>query len=175
MKKNIALLLWSAALLTSLSACFRHAKKTEVPAAPPVAEVSTAPSNPVVVLFYERTPCFGMCPSFNLTVYSNGKATYEGKNFVDHIGFYQSQWDATALQNIMTAAEKINYFSLADRYDQQGVTDLPTVRTRLLKDGNLKEVANRYKGPKELQSLYQVIDDQIKLSEWKPIVFENKQ
>jgi hypothetical protein len=175
MKKNIALLLWSAALLTSLSACFRHAKKTEVPAAPPVAEVSTAPSNPVVVLFYERTPCFGMCPSFNLTVYSNGKATYEGKNFVDNIGFYQSQWDATALQNIMTAAEKINYFSLADRYDQQGVTDLPTVRTRLLKDGNLKEVANRYKGPKELQSLYQVIDDQIKLSEWKPIVFENKQ
>ncbi|MFY7972371.1 MAG: DUF6438 domain-containing protein [Flavobacteriales bacterium] len=175
MKKNIALLLWSAALLTSLSACFRHAKKTEVPAAPPVAEVSTTPSNPVVVLFYERTPCFGMCPSFNLTVYSNGKATYEGKNFVDHIGFYQSQWDATALQNIMTAAEKISYFSLADRYDQQGVTDLPTVRTRLLKDGNLKEVANRYKGPKELQSLYQVIDDQIKLSEWKPIVFENKQ
>lgn len=175
MKKNIALLLWSAALLTSLSACFRHAKKTEVPAAPAVAEVSTTPSNPVVVLFYERTPCFGMCPSFNLTVYSNGKATYEGKNFVDNIGFYQSQWDATALQNIMTAAEKINYFSLADRYDQQGVTDLPTVRTRLLKDGNLKEVANRYKGPKELQSLYQVIDDQIKLSQWKPIVFENKQ
>lgn len=174
MKKNLVLLLWSAFVMIAFSACFRHGLKTVEPAAP-VVEAPAAPVNPVVVLFYERTPCFGMCPSFNLTVYSNGKATYEGKNLVEHIGFYQSQWDAAALQNIMAAAEKINYFSLADKYDQQGVTDLPTVRTRLLKDGNLKEVANRYKGPKELQSLYQAIDDQIKLSDWQPIVFENKQ
>ena len=36
-----------------------------------------------VLLLYSRTPCFGMCPVFELKVLKSGKAFYNGKNFTD--------------------------------------------------------------------------------------------
>ncbi|MEY3398991.1 MAG: hypothetical protein RL220_1585 [Bacteroidota bacterium] len=131
----------------------------------------TTPAEPKdsTFLVYKRTPCFGMCPYFDLTIYQSGYAIYEGKNFVDMIGFYHTKFDKTALQEMMATAERIGYFSLADSYDNPHVTDLPTVTTSVMKDGSLKTVEARYKYPKELEELYQIIDEKIDIQKWTPV------
>jgi hypothetical protein len=117
-------------------------------------------------LIYKRTPCFGMCPYFDLTIYQSGYCIYEGKNFVDMVGFYHTRVESSVLQKIMNTAESIKYFSLADSYDNPNVTDLPTTTTGIMKDNTLKQVAARYKSPKELQELYQVLDEMIEAARW---------
>lgn len=165
--------LFSLLLLASvLFACKeKKASAAEIPAKPiqPAAEVEK-PKELVdsIFLTYQRTPCFGMCPVFNLTILKSGQAIYEGKNFTDRIGFYQSKIDETALQRIMFVADSIGYFSLEENYDNDKVTDLPTTTTSLLKNGSLRKVANRYKAPKSLQVLYKELDAMIESVEWKP-------
>ncbi|MFN0030786.1 MAG: DUF6438 domain-containing protein [Flavobacteriales bacterium] len=156
--------------LVAIASCKN--KKHEVAVVPvPAPPAMTKPPMPTmdsVLLTYQRTPCFGMCPTFNLTVNQSGLATYEGRNFTDRIGLYQSQWDATALQSVTTMADSIGYFGLDEKYDNEKVTDLPTIHTAILKNGKLKKVANRYKGPKSLQKLYDQLDTLIAHATWKP-------
>ncbi len=120
-------------------------------------------------LIYHRGACYGMCPIFDLVVYMDGSAVYEGRNFVDLIGFYQTKMDATALQKITDQANAIGYFGLQEKYDNPNVTDLPTTRTGISKDGKLKMVSNRYKGPAGLKMLYDAIDKTIAAQKWEPM------
>lgn len=119
-------------------------------------------------LFYQRGACFGMCPIFDLVIYTDGQAIYEGKNFVDMIGFYQTKLDPAVLQKILNRANSIGYFGLEEKYDNDYVTDLPTTVTGILYEGKLKLVHNRYKGPAVLKTLYDEIDKIITEQKWQP-------
>lgn len=134
-----------------------------------VVITESRPVYDTIFLQYSRTPCFGMCPVFELTVYQNGKAVYHGKNFTDRIGVYQSQWSETALQRIQFIADSIGYFGFDEKYDNDHVTDLPSIHTSILHGGQLKTVSNRYKGPRELHILYKALDKYIEESVWKPV------
>lgn len=131
----------------------------------PEAEVLT----PDTFLFYKRTPCFGMCAIFSMTVYANGDTEYSGKNFTNLIGDYRTKLDKTTLQNILKKAEDIDYFRMADVYDNQGVTDLPSIYTAIKKDNKLKWVKNRYNGPRELKALYEYLDKVIAEAKWETV------
>ena len=120
-------------------------------------------------LIYHRGACYGMCPIFDLVVYMDGSAVYEGKNFVDLIGFYQTKMDATDLQKITDQDNAICYFGLEEKYDNPKVTDLPTTRTGIRKDGKLKMVSNRYKGPGGLKIIDETIEKNIEDQNWEPM------
>jgi hypothetical protein len=167
------LLVLTAAVV--LAGCATRKRETAPAAVKEPAEVPKPelPNPQQVVLYYQRTPCFGMCPSFELVVYQSGKAVYEGKNLVDNIGFYQSTVPDTAFQKVLEVAQRIEYFRMQEKYDKEGVTDLPTVTTRIFFDGKLKTVANRYQGPRELQQLYQALDDLVFTLKWEPVRHEN--
>jgi hypothetical protein len=176
MKKIFFSFLIIALVILSYS-CQR--KKKVVPAnSDPVSEVNIDPKSGHVesgellttdtLIYYQRGACFGMCPIFNLTIYNDGHAIYEGKNFVDHIGFYRANVDPAALQKITDVAGSIGYFSMEEKYDNPNVTDLPSTRTGIAKDGKLKMVTNRYKGPKSLLTLYNALDTMIIHTDWKP-------
>ncbi len=153
-------------LLTSIMGC-----KSSRQVAESVVHTETLPEveathQDSTFAIYQRTPCFGMCPYFNLTIYESGYAVYEGKNFVDLIGFYHARFDKSSLQKIKETAESIQYFSLDEKYDNPNVTDLPTTTTGIMKEGVLKTVAARYKAPKALESVYQVLDELIEDAKW---------
>jgi len=124
---------------------------------------------PDTFLYYKRTPCFGMCAIFTMTVFSNGEVEYSGKNFTNLIGEYRTQLDKTILQNMTVTAEEIGYFRMLDSYDNEGVTDLPSIYTALKKDNKLKWVKNRYNGPKELKALYSNLDKVIAEAQWEAV------
>lgn len=163
-----------AIVLLSTAACKKQkntaaSATTPVPAATETAAVETKPEQtaPAVVATYEKTPCFGMCPIFKFTLYSDGSATYVGKNNVNLIGSYHTKLDATALQKLNNVAQKTGYFAMQDNYDNPQVTDLPSVITEISNGTDLKKVRNRRGGPSELKTVYSVFDDIIASAQWE--------
>jgi Domain of unknown function (DUF6438) len=155
-------------LATTFASC-RKKQDVMVTEVPPQVETPVVTETPSDSLFcrYERTPCFGRCPVFELKIYRSGYAVYEGRNFVDLIGFYHTTFSATSLQKISGTAEAIKYFSLKDSYDNPYVTDLPTITTEIHTETHDKSVTARYQSPAELQTLYAALDSLIASAEWK--------
>jgi hypothetical protein len=158
--------------------CFFVACKSKEPAVAldlePKSEDTLVVATIDTLTFYERTACFGMCPIFKCVILSNGQVYFEGKNFVDRIGLFQTTWNSAALQKIMQMADDINYFSMNGNYNHEHITDLPSVITRLKLNNQDLTIVNRYKGPKELLQLYDVLDELIEQSEWASIEMINK-
>lgn len=120
-------------------------------------------------LYYEKTVCFGTCPQFKLTVKADGSAFYEGINHVNLIGRYQGEMSTATLSAIMAQAKSIGFFQMDTLYNNELVTDLPSVILSLhFEEDGVHQVENRYKGPEALQSLYLIIDRWINECTWTP-------
>ncbi|MDG1780670.1 MAG: DUF6438 domain-containing protein [Flavobacteriales bacterium] len=166
-----------AVIFLSIVAC-KGKKDVAQPAPPPPPTIDTmavvteeptpeVPAEPVQAFYYERTVCFGTCPSFSFEVFSDGKCTYNGRNFVDMIGMYKGQATEAQMNAIRLQAIALGYDTLQEKYDQPMVSDLPATITVI--DG--KRVMNRYQGP-DLKLLYAELDSMILRVNWEGV--ENK-
>ena len=106
------------------------------------------------IIELERTACFGKCPIYKIEIFSNGKAIYTGKKFVDNIGVFEFKINASSINDILEYAEEIKFFSLKDEYTRP-VSDLPTTFIRI----KTKSVKNHIGGPKSLKELERMIDN----------------
>lgn len=115
-------------------------------------------SNDVIVSL-ERTPCFGPCPVYSVTLFENGNVIYEGKQYVENIGIYQYQIPVSDAKKIIDKFYEINYFSLNDKYEIN-VTDHSTVITSFRNESYEKTVSNYADaGPSRLHELEIMLDD----------------
>ena len=162
-----------AFVILSLAVISCKEKKPIVLEVPPTMETAVTEPAPIAekdtFLYYHRGACFGMCPIFNLTIYGNGRAVYEGRNFVDRIGFYEARVSESARAEIVGVAEGIVYFEMNEVYDDPRVTDLPATKTVINRNGKPGRVTNRYKGPKSLSVLYSELDSMIEKQSWVPM------
>lgn len=140
--------------------------ETTPPAATAESTPQESPQEAGVFATYERTPCYGQCPIFKLTIYTDGKAVYEGRNWVNMIGTYRTVVSKSSMERLLTAAKEVDYFSMKEEYNNEMVTDLPSVITEVSNDGVLKRVRNRRGGPASLKTLYGVFDTIVAESFW---------
>ena len=113
----------------------------------------------------ERTPCFGQCPTYNMTIYSDGFVEFHGVRFVDMIGDFTTQISDKKLEEFRKRAREIGYMELNDKYDGM-VTDLPSTTTTIVLDGKKKSVYRRYDYPKRILTFEQLFDDLLKSERW---------
>lgn len=113
------------------------------------------------VLIFEKTPCFGRCPAYKATVYSNGRLSYEGKSNVPLLGAHELQLPAVTVKYILKEAQRIGFARLPGVYSQN-TSDLPSTYLSILQpDCNLKEVRVEEGAPEDLNKLLQYIHEQI--------------
>lgn len=134
----------------------------------PIHEKLHASLSKDVFLRFERTACFGKCPSYVLVIQKDGKASYEGIEWVVNKGKFNAIIEAEVLKRIREKAEEIGFFSMADSYDNKYVTDLPSVITTLKTRNGFKTIVNRYQGPETLRAFERFIDEQLKKVIWQP-------
>lgn len=120
------------------------------------------------LISYERGYCFGMCPVFKSEIKSDGSATYEGINFVDNMGLHRGSLTKENCDKIIEKLKEINYFQLDSAYDNPAVMDIPSVTTSAALNGETHTVFDRWQAPKEIKSLYQLLDSIYLTVEWTP-------
>ena len=91
------------------------------------ASVAPAP-NPEnagpVEISMTRTPCFGFCPDYTVTISGDGGVLYEGRRFVNVVGERRAQISPAQVQALLARFDAIGFDNLENEY-RAGVTDLP--------------------------------------------------
>lgn len=149
--------------------------KKEVAATPETAEPDTvvvvmepAPPEDSLVVYFEKTPCFGQCPVFKVRVFESGFAIYEGLNFAELMGKYSYRFSEKTLKEIYEMAEAIDYFNLESNYDDPRVTDLPSTISEINLNGKSHRVKARMGTPEKLKGFHENLGVMLREKDWKP-------
>ena len=110
-----------------------------------------------ITITLQRTPCFGFCPSYKVSLREDGTVTYEGEQHVKVAGTQTWKIDPAAVRALAKEMIDAGYFELQDEYRAM-VTDHPTVYTSLAAGGRTKKVMNYVAGPQKLKDLEARID-----------------
>jgi hypothetical protein len=115
-----------------------------------------------ILITIKREGCLGPCPVYSAEIYEDGTVVYHGEGGVKEESEKRHKIDPSRLSDLVAAFEKINYFSLKDRYDTdekgRSYTDTGATTTSILLKGKYKKVVDYYGGPKELVALEDLID-----------------
>jgi len=120
------------------------------------------------VVTLERTACFGFCPIYKLTIFSDGKVVYEGKRFVKVTGTKTARISPAKARQLMMEFQRIQYFNLQDRYEG-GHTDAPSAITSFQMGRRFKTVHHYLaspNAPQKLTDLEAKIDAAVNVQQW---------
>ena len=120
----------------------------------------------------QRTPCFGRCPIYTITVYEDNRVEYFGKKFTPREGLYTAEVSEEIIEKLITYANEIGYFEMKNVYDQQSVTDVPSTITSLRNEEGLKTVVDRFNAPEELIRFEKFFDSLFEELEWTKVQAE---
>ncbi len=150
------------------------------PGSPAVDSTSTpapasAEENAGPVATLERTPCFGTCPVYQVSIFRDGTVKFVGKQHVKQKGEATVSVSRGAVDSLLAELESAGFFDFADEYVMDSpacgpyATDSPTVITSLATGGRTKRIRHDYGcsgAPAELRPLEQKIDDVAGTSRW---------
>lgn len=181
MKKINSFLFFAALLGIALSSC----KTTEEVITDPKEDTATSSTDPAelgseshsdtIILdtssqqFFaslQRSPCFGKCPTFTMTIYTDGLVEFEGVSNVDMIGKFTTTISNKQLEDFVHTSRAIGFHELKDKYDGP-VSDFPSATITMDVDGVRKEVYRRYDYPKRILTLENMFDALLESASWK--------
>lgn len=109
-----------------------------------------------------RSACFGFCPAYTVELNANGGAVFKGEAYTTVDGqTINYDVDPANVQLIRNKVERMNFFSLKDRYENPYITDIPSQEITVTLDGKTKSIYMYGLGkdvPKELDDLANLID-----------------
>jgi hypothetical protein len=80
-----------------------------------ILKVDKIPANLIITL--ERTPCFGKCAAYKITINNNGKVIFEGFRDTTIEGKAEDKILRQELMQVIEKFETIKFFSLPDKYE----------------------------------------------------------
>ncbi len=101
---------------------------------------------------YRRTPCLGSCPVFKFSVYQDGWATYEGKNYVDMIGVYTARLTTQQMNKINNIFRDSYFYAFRDKYDDSRL-DIPAMIVEYHGPHGVKKVVARTEIPYSFRTM----------------------
>ncbi len=168
-------------LLVSLSAVACHKKISQPPTAPPPvveapkpsvpAEVPTPPASTArVIASLKKTGCFGQCPVFSATIWSDGRAEYLGEKWARRDGRFTATAKKAWLKNLLETAESVGYFGLAARYPISGadIPDLPVTTVFIESKGHFRQVEDHFDSPLSLRGFEKFFEEKLEEIDWQP-------
>lgn len=108
----------------------------------------------------QRTPCYGPCPVYTITVSGTGEVRYFGEAHVDKAGAYRWKISGRRLQRLAEAFERARYSRLAGRYTSREFTDAPGCLTSIeYEDGSSKSIDHYHGDPTAPDALTELEDE----------------
>lgn len=116
---------------------------------------------------FERTLCYGTCPAYRIEVRKDGNCYYEGMKFTERLGKYKAVITKDQFQKIVDEGNRIGYFTMEGVYDNEAVTDVPSVLIMICGPQGPKQVHDRMNAPSELRAFEKFIDSILLNLDWK--------
>jgi len=114
-------------------------------------------SNDQLLMQMEKTPCYGACPVYTISIDQAGNGLLEGLENTEYTGLFSFRLSKRQLNNLDAAFSQADFFALEDKY-HAFVSDLPTIHLFYNKDGKEKKVMDYYGAPQELKDLEKKIE-----------------
>jgi predicted nucleic acid-binding Zn finger protein len=106
----------------------------------------------------ERTACFGTCPIFVMNINNKGEVDYKGIKFVKNEGHFTKRLPDATFKAIVEQVQNSKIWELNDSYDNQGISDLPSLIFSATSAGKQKKILCRYGCPAEITTLVRSIE-----------------
>jgi len=118
----------------------------------------------------ERTPCFGACPAYKVTLHRDGSATYEGGAHAPREGDFRGSVDPFDYGRLCHLIESLGFVDLEREYSVGAITDLPTVYVRVWSESAGSVSVREYgaSGPVTLWAIQMAIDAVTMRIRWEP-------
>jgi len=123
----------------------------------------------------ERTPCFGGCPVYTVSVSPSGEVAYQGRAHVRRLGTARSRISRQRVDSLLQELDRAGYFTFADKYLPSEpacgryATDSPSAITTVTHRGRTKTITHDYgcgSAPGALVVLERRIDEVLGSGQW---------
>ncbi len=100
---------------------------------------------PDTVVYYKKTPCYGSCQAFEVTIYDNGNVFFDGQRNCSLDGLHKCQLTSDALSYVDQMLRSYEIFALARRYPDNTEYWIPDLQSSLLiaKQDEARKVIDR--------------------------------
>lgn len=106
----------------------------------------TTPTDARSSVSLERTACYGPCPVYRFTLYSDGSYVWEGRAYVSVTGIVRGSMTPKAYATAMRLLNAARYQEFTGRLECKTlVTDNPTVEI-VVADDSVRQTINHYIG-----------------------------
>lgn len=110
------------------------------------------------LLLFQKTPCYGTCPAYNATIYSDGRIRYEGLRYAPVQDTLYLQLEKKQLEELQQKVNKLSYNTFKSSY-LSPYTDMPSTYITFYEQGREgKRVKHQQGGPEALQQLLKQLD-----------------
>lgn len=113
----------------------------------------------------EKSPCFGLCPVYHLTVYRNGSMKVHAKQNMKISGIHTLQLGKSEFKSLRTRLEKMGLEKYQDEY-REPVADAPSTEVRYFIDGRPKKIFTNFIFPEPLQKITDELDQKATGEGW---------
>lgn len=113
----------------------------------------------------ERTPCFGACPTYTLSMDKNGNLTYVGSNHVGKIGEYEGKIAKVEASSFFKKYSPYINKKLKKEY-QNDIVDMAGLNMNIIKSGKTINIKNAQFGPSALKVIANELDKLTEKVKW---------
>lgn len=136
-----------------------------------MATSSSAANDTILLASVERTPCFGRCATYKLSIYQSGYAVYHGKRNVKNVGYFSTRIAKEQTEQLRQYIIDNNILDLNDNYVNPHIADYPTTFTEANLNGRYKHIKETDpEAPKIVKSFAKYVDSFFNDStQWIPL------
>lgn len=124
------------------------------------------PSSDHVVIKMQKTPCFGSCPEYEITIFDNKMVYLDAKQFLPLKGKFVSRLSDEGYKQLVEKFVESDFFDYQEEYTSN-ITDLPTTNVTFKYKEKKKTVSDYHGAPESLKKLEQSVHGLIDQLDWK--------
>ncbi len=121
-----------------------------------------SPGTSTAAVTLMRLPCYGFCPTYEVTVSDSGNVSFNGIDFTCAKGLHQGAADPRQVRRLVAALVAINFVKVSPDWTHEDVTDHSTATVTVSINGTTHTV-NHYHGdfsaPPVLNEVERAIDE----------------
>lgn len=117
------------------------------------------------LLYYQRSACFGFCPTFHYTVFQNGLIRYEGIQHTEPLGNRFGLVSESWWKEVQDRLKLCKFFDLEAVYPVEKhlyIPDLPNTIITVKEYNQRKQIIDNHHAPKELKEFEFFLEDHFK-------------